>query len=78
MLSTQAATWLQALLFPTVYVLPLYLWRGPRNHPFIIRRRMITSLLITFGLQWIPVYLTLSKLGGKVRVFAGRTGPPIP
>lgn len=69
-----ASPWLfAALYYPTLQVLPLYLFaRGPRNET--IYRRMTTIAVSVAAGGWLPTArrLAVASAGGKVRIRAKR------
>lgn len=63
-----------ALLFPALYLLPLYIFRTglPRNHPRTIWTRTLSTTTTTLLLSWVPTYRMLkAAAGGQVRGGAG-------
>ena len=64
------AVLLEALYFPILYVMPLYLIpvKLPRNHPATVRWRMAVTTAASLALGWVPTRRALAALG-KVQAF---------
>lgn len=49
-----------------VYVLPLYVVRGPRDSPPVIKARLAATAITSALLTWVPIILAFSQSNGRV------------
>ncbi|KAL6785334.1 hypothetical protein ACKKBG_A03420 [Auxenochlorella protothecoides x Auxenochlorella symbiontica] len=59
-------TALAGCAYLVVYVLPLYVVRGPRDSPPVIKARLAATAITSALLTWVPIILAFSQSNGRL------------